>query len=106
VTLLEAAVALAILGLSAVGYLQIFQGTARGLSAAEEWSRAAAYAEATLEHSIQARLADRDEPALEVAGQTAHVETRQWRGRVDVVVVTVSLHDGRTLTLHRLVRRR
>jgi hypothetical protein len=105
VTLLEALLALVILGLSAVGYLEVFQGGARAIRAAEDWNRAAALAESTMERAIDARVAGRPADAPVAApGLDAHVEIRPWRGRVDDIAVTVTLPDGRTLVVHRLVR--
>ena len=51
-TLLEALVALVILGLSAIGYLEVFQGAAHAARATGEWLGAAAVAESTMEQAL------------------------------------------------------
>jgi prepilin-type N-terminal cleavage/methylation domain-containing protein len=48
-TLLETMVALVILGLVAVGFLAVFQGSTRLAREAERWSEAVAYAEDAME---------------------------------------------------------
>lgn len=105
-TLLEALVALVILGLSVVGYLEVFQGAGRSIRAAEEWNRATAVAESVVESAV---VAHREAVAPEAIplpdGFAAQVDSRAWRvDRVDDVSVTVTLPDGRALTVHRLVR--
>ena len=102
-TLLEALVALVILGASAAGFLGVFQNGARSMQSAAEWNRATEAAEAALEESVRATLAGANDP-LQVDG--ARVDVLQWSANVDDVVVRVSLPDGRTMTVHRLVRRR
>jgi len=105
-TLLEALVALVILGASAAGFLGVFQNGARSMQSAAEWNRATEAAEAALEESVRARLAGTNEPLPEAAGLPTSVAVEQWSATVDDVVVRVSLPDGRTMTVHRLVRRR
>ena len=48
-TLLEALIALVILGLSAIGYLDVFQSSARAVRDADEWTRTVSMAESTME---------------------------------------------------------
>ncbi|MBC7894412.1 MAG: hypothetical protein H7066_03310, partial [Cytophagaceae bacterium] len=48
-SLLEAFTALVILGLTAVGYLEVFQSGAQSATRAEEWQRIVAEAESTME---------------------------------------------------------
>ena len=108
-TLLEALVALVILGASTAGVLGVFQNGARSVQSANAWNRASASAAATLEESVRAHL--EGGPVSGVTGEsTSGLETRvdvqQWRGRVDDIVVRVTLADGRAMTVHRLVRRR
>ena len=106
-TLLEALVALVILGASAAGFLGVFQNGARSVQSAAEWNRATEAAESALEESVRARLAGSSEPLqLDGAGLPTRVEVQQWSATVDDVVVRVSMPDGRTMTVHRLVRRR
>jgi type II secretory pathway pseudopilin PulG len=104
-TLLEALLAVVILGLSAVGYLQVFQGSAQSVRAAEEWNRAGAVAESYMERELLS-LRDGGAPPAPAStdGITAKVQVTPWRGRLRDVTVVVSLPDGRSLTAHRLVR--
>ena len=106
-TLLEALVALVILGASAAGFLGVFQNGARSMQSAAEWNRATETAEAALEESMRARLAGTNEPLqVDGAGAEARVDVQPWSTTVDDVIVRVLLPDGRTMTVHRLVRRR
>lgn len=105
-TLLEALVALLILGLSAVGYLDVFQGGARAVVAADDWTQTVAVADAALE---AATLGD----ALQAQEALRGIDTR-WNPRVESrpfapglseVVVTVTSPRGTSYVVHRLVRR-
>jgi type II secretory pathway pseudopilin PulG len=96
VSLLETMVAIVILGLVGVGFLQTFQATSRSTRDAEAWVRAVSAAEAAME-----------ETKLGVAPAAgAAVEVRPWPGApgVDVVTVTVALPDGGSFVLQRLAR--
>ena len=108
-TLLEALVALVILGTSVAGVLGVFQNGARSVQSADAWNRASVAAESALEEAVRARL-EGTTPTAPVAdvepGLEARVEVQAWRGTVDDIVVRVTLPDGRTMTVHRLVRRR
>lgn len=105
-TLLEALVALLILGLSAVGYLDVFQGGANAVVAAEDWTRAVAVADAALEaatlgDALQAQDAMR---GIDATWQP-RVEARPFAEGLAEVVVTVTSPRGPAYTVHRLVRR-
>lgn len=107
-TMLEALVALVILGASAAGFLGVFQNGARSMQSASEWNRATAVAEAALEESVRARIAGTD-PAQspeDVTGIQTRVVAQPWTDRVEDVIVRVTLPDGRSMTVHRLVRQR
>ena len=103
-TLLEALVALVILGLAATGFLEGFRAGGRTARDAADWSAAVAAAEVTLE----AALLDAPPPDS-LARWQPRVARTPWtgatRGRVDVVTATVTLPDGGEFTLRRLVRR-
>jgi Tfp pilus assembly protein PilV len=103
-TLLEALLAVVILGLSAVGYLQVFQGSAQSIRAAEQWNRAAAVAESYMERELVSRREGAAPPPSTTDGISARVQVTPWSGRLRDVTVMVALPDGRTLTVHRLVR--
>ena len=107
-TMLEALVALVILGASAAGFLGVFQNGARSMQSASAWNRATAVAEAAIEESVRARIvgSDADQRLEDAAGIQTRVEAQPWSNRVDDVIVSVKLPDGRTMTVHRLVRRR
>ena len=101
-TLLEALVALVILGLTATGFLEGFRAGGRTARAAADWSAAVAAAEVTLEGA----LLDAPPPDS-LARWQPRVARQPWDGapRVDVVTATVTLPDGGEFTLRRLVRR-
>lgn len=104
-TLLEALVALVILGASAAGFLGVFQNSARSVQSAESWNKASAIVATTLEDAVRAAK-DGTAPDVSTADAQAHVDIQPWSATVDDIVVQVTLPDGRTLTVHRLVRRR
>ena len=95
-TLLETLVALVILGLAGVGFLQGFQATSRNNASTQAWVEAVSAAEAAMEETKLGAPPTSD----------ARVEVRPWPGApdVDLVTVTVALPDGGSFVLHRLVR--
>jgi type II secretory pathway pseudopilin PulG len=103
-TMLEALVALVILGASAAGFLGVFQSGARSMQSAAEWNRATAVAESVLEEAVRAKSSG--EAADFPADGMARIDERPWSANVDEVTVRILLPDGRSLTVHRLVRRR
>jgi type II secretory pathway pseudopilin PulG len=117
VTLLEALAALVILGLAATGVAERVHAGARTAQRAEEWARAVAAAEATLEGALLAAPPDASPDADDNAAAAApgppararpRVTVRPWEGAprtVDEVAATVTLPDGTPFTLRRLVRR-
>jgi type II secretory pathway pseudopilin PulG len=106
-TLLEALVALVILGLTATGFLEGFRAGGRTAREAAEWSAAVAAAEATLEGALLDAPLDAP-PADSLARWRPRVTTQPWEGApraIDVVAATVTLPNGAEFTLRRLVRR-
>lgn len=107
-TLFEALVALVILGLSAVGYLDVFRSSAGAARDAGEWGHVVTIAEtamegATLGDALQAQrgaLSDIDR----AAGYQQRIDVVPWRSGIDQVVVTVTSPRGTTFTLRRLTR--
>jgi len=83
-TLLEVMVALVVLSLVGLGYLELFQGSHRLVAAAREWSQAVAYAEDAIE---RARLG---EPSLP-GGFRREITRRPWQPGLTLVTVTVFL---------------
>ena len=107
-TMLEALAALVILGASAAGFLGVFQNGARSMQSASAWNRATTVAEATLSDAVRAHTegTSRDLTLANAEGFQARVESQPWSTNVDDLIVRVTLPDGRTMTVHRLVRRR
>lgn len=109
-TLLEALVALVILALSAVGYLDVFQGSARSVRGAAEWSRLVTLAESRMEGAalgdgLQAQEARRRaDGSVEDAGYRQEVVVRPWRDGVNEIVVRITAPDGTAYELRRLAR--
>ncbi|MFN8574644.1 MAG: hypothetical protein U0132_21505 [Gemmatimonadaceae bacterium] len=103
-TLLEAVLALVILGLSAVGYLEVFQGNAHSARNASDWTHATAIAESAMETALAGEAADVNGMTAGSGGAVVQVQRRPWRGRVDEVIVDVRMPDGRTMQLRRLAR--
>lgn len=109
-TLLEALVALVVLGLTASGFLGAFREGGRSAQQAAEWSAAVAAAEATMEGALldAPPLGDASPAADAMARFRPSVVVRPWPGAargLDEVAATVTLSNGATFTLHRLVRR-
>ncbi len=100
-TLLEAFTALVILGLTAVAYLTLFDGSTSAARRADASSHLVAYAQAALaEETLHAGGATTSLPR----GLVRRVERRPWRPGVAELVITVRNADGDSLRLHRLVR--
>jgi Tfp pilus assembly protein PilV len=107
VTLLEALVALVILGLVAVGLLGAMQGSARSTYEVQTWAEAVGYAGAAMEETklgTSAHAATLDQLP---AGFRRAIDVQPWAGSQAVaeVTVTVTLPGGRSFVLHRLARR-
>ncbi len=100
-TLLESIVALVILGLAAVGFLELFQRASVATRDTASWSRAVAVAELSMEQAILRSAASRDT----VDGMGRRVEIRPWANGLREIVVTVAVPppSGASVVLHRLV---
>jgi prepilin-type N-terminal cleavage/methylation domain-containing protein len=102
-TLLETMVALVILGIVVVGYLELFGATVRTSRSTAEWTQAVTYAEQGMESAKldleSALLGGRDTLA---GGFRRRFAARTWSGGLQLVTVTVSLPDGGAFTLSRL----
>jgi type II secretory pathway pseudopilin PulG len=105
-TLLEAVVALVILALTGVGYLEVFQGDARAVRNASDWTRAVAVGESAMESVLAGGGNDGVEAvtATSDSGVVVQLHETPWRGRVHDMQVDVRMPDGRVLRLHRLSR--
>jgi type II secretory pathway pseudopilin PulG len=103
-TLLEALLALVILGLSAVGYLDVFQGSARSAAHSEEWIETVAIAESAMEFALLGGGAAA-QPLSDVRGQfSSRVETVPFAAGLSEIVVTVTSPRGTTFALRRVIR--
>lgn len=100
-TLLESIVALVILGLAAVGFLELFQRASVATRDTASWSRAVAVAELTMERAVVQSTAVSDS----VDGISRRVEIRPWTNGLREIVVTVDVPPpaGARVVLHRLV---
>jgi type II secretory pathway pseudopilin PulG len=105
-TLLEAMVALVILGLSAIGFLDVFQTASRSAVDAVSYTQAVAYAEEGIEAASLGGAARRAADVTTLPdGFTRSIDVRPWRGRVEDVAVTVTFPRGGKVVVHRLVSR-
>lgn len=101
-TLLESVIALVILGLASVGFLELFQSTNRSTRDAEQWATAVAYAEEGIEAvKANAVAASASNPAP--AGFVRNIELKPWRDGLTDVVVTVAMAGGARFVVHRLM---
>lgn len=100
-TLLESIVALVILGLAAVGFLELFQRASVATRDTASWSRAVAVAELTMERAVLQSTASRDS----ADGLQRRVEIRPWKNGLREIIVTVDVPPpvGASVVLHRLV---
>jgi type II secretory pathway pseudopilin PulG len=88
VSLLESIVALVILGLAAVGFLELFQRVTTNTRDQRAWIHAAQVAELTMEQVLAGdRLAGDDT----VGTLRRRVRVQPWRGAVREIVVDVEL---------------
>jgi len=104
-TLLETMVALVILGLVVLGFLAVFQSSARLAGDSERWSQAVAYAEDAMETvKLDPPLGSAGPARAGLAGGFARsVEARAWDDSLRLVTVVVTLPGGGRVTLNRLV---
>ena len=103
-TLLETVVALVILSLSAIGVLGIFQQSNRNAINAQAWSVATSYAEEGVEAAKigQAALRELDASRLP-PGFSRRIDVRPAAHGLSDVAVTVSVPDGASMVVHRLM---
>lgn len=103
-TLLESLVALVILGLAAVGFLELFQRASLATRDTAAWSHAVRVAELTMERAVLMPAPVRDT----IGGLPRRVELRPWGAGLQELVVSVEVPPpaGATVRLHRLVTAR
>jgi len=105
-TLLEAIVALVILGLVVLSYLELFAGTVRSSDQAQTWSQAVVYAEDAMETAKLSRGRPLATAAERLGGGfERRVEVNPYRPGLERVTVVVSLPQGGAFELERLVSR-
>jgi Tfp pilus assembly protein PilV len=100
-TLLESIVALVILGLAAVGFLELFQRASVATRDTAAWSSAVAVAELSMERAVLSPVSATDS----VHGMRRQVEIRPWKAGLREIIVTVDVPPpaGASVVLHRLV---
>jgi len=106
VTLLEAVVALVILGLVATGCLELFEGAARNSRQAGQWTTGVEYAEAAMEAEKLAPGLEDENPDLRRAGFTRKIRRSFVAVGMEDVSITVTLPEGQSFELHRLIATR
>jgi prepilin-type N-terminal cleavage/methylation domain-containing protein len=99
--LLEVLVALVVLSLVGLGYVQIFHGSHALVATSRGWSQAIAYAEDAMERT---KLASAPESAPEALpdGFRRQVTSRLWQPGLTLVTVTVFFPGGGRFELARL----
>jgi prepilin-type N-terminal cleavage/methylation domain-containing protein len=103
-TLLETMVALVILGVVVVGYLELFAATARSTEDLDLWSSAVAYAENAVESvKLDPSFAIANSRQSLPGGFERRVDLRPWGAGLQLASITVQLPDGRTFALSRLL---
>lgn len=96
--------ALVILGLVTLSYLQLFHQSHRLVDDSREWSQAIDYAEDAMERA-KLEGAPAESPVESLAGGfRRQVAVQPWRPGLSVVQVTVSLPGDARLDLHRLLQ--
>jgi prepilin-type N-terminal cleavage/methylation domain-containing protein len=102
--LLEVLVALVLLSVVAVGYLQLFGQSHRLVRDSRAWALAVDHAADALERvklDAPARLPDGAVEAL-AGGYRRQVSSRPWRPGLELLTVSVVLPDGREFEVHGL----
>jgi hypothetical protein len=98
-------VALVVLSLVALSYLQLFQGSHRLVTASGEWSRAVEYAQDAIERAQFGGPSQLATPAESLPGGFRREITRRpWQPGLTLVTVTVLLPGGARFGLDRLTR--
>lgn len=103
-TLLEVLVALVVLGLVGLGYLQLFHQSHRVVADSRQWLAAVVYAEDAMEdvklQGITQLPVGEDLPG----GFRRQISAASWRPGLAAVTVTVSLPGGASFDLQRLLQ--
>jgi len=105
-TLLEVLVALVVLTLVVVGYLELFHQSHQLVGGARTWSDAVAYAEDAMEQTRLGNLGLPSSPVAAPEGFRRAITRRPWQPGFLLVTVTVLLPEGGRFDLNRLVKLR
>lgn len=100
-TLLEVLVALVVLTVVGVSYLQLFSEGHQIVGAAQQWSSAVAYAQDAMEH---AKLTGSDLIGPLPGGFRRQISRRPFDAQYTLVTVTVTMPNGARYQLNRLTR--
>jgi prepilin-type N-terminal cleavage/methylation domain-containing protein len=104
-TLLEVMVALMILGLVGLSYLQLFHQSHRIVGDSRQWSKAVEYAEDAMERAkLEGASTEPRAEELLPGGFKRQVATQPWRAGLVLVEVTVSLPGNARFDLRRLMQ--
>ncbi len=104
-TLLEVMVALVILGLVVVTYLELFAGNLRAAANAQAWSQAVVYAEDAMESAEIRGAAFANLPSTAMGGGfKRRVEVHSWERGLTRLTVVVTLPRGGEFRLDRVVK--
>lgn len=104
-TLLEVMVALVVLTLVALGYLQLFQGSHQLVTASRQWSQAVEYAQDAIERAKVGGPGVAPAPAESLSGGfRRQIARRPWQLGLTLMTVTVILPGGGRFDLDRLTR--
>jgi prepilin-type N-terminal cleavage/methylation domain-containing protein len=101
-TLLEVLVALVVLTVVGVSYLQLFSESHRVVGVSQQWSDAVAYAQDGMEH---AKLTGTDPRRALPGGFRRQISRQPFGAGYTLVTVSVTLPNGARYDLDRLTRR-
>jgi prepilin-type N-terminal cleavage/methylation domain-containing protein len=100
-TLLEVLVALVVLTIVGVSYLQLFSESHHVVGVAQQWSNAVAYAQDAMEHT---KLTGKDLQGPLPGGFRRQISRRPFDSGYTIVTITVTMPNGAQYQLNRLTR--
>jgi len=105
-TLLEVMVALVVLTLVGLSYLELFDQGHRVATRTRRWTDAITYAQDAMETAKLGGVLPTEAPERLPGGFRRRITRRPWQGGYTLVTVTVFLPDGSRFDLDRLTRPR